>query len=159
MQPTITSSSVCPCGSGNSYGECCQPLHQGNAAPTAERLMRSRYCAYTLGLIDYLIATTVPAQQGQLEVDAMRQWSEQSQWQGLTVENASEPPGATTAQVTFVARWQDPDGSAQAHRECSDFRLISGRWYFLDPNHPFKAGRNEPCPCGSGRKFKQCCAR
>jgi hypothetical protein len=22
-----------------------------------------------------------------------------------------------------------------------------------------KAGRNDPCPCGSGRKFKQCCAR
>jgi len=67
--------------------------------------------------------------------------------------------GASNAQVTFVARWQDPDGSAQSHRECSDFRLIAGRWYFLDPNHPFKAGRNESCPCGSGRKFKQCCAK
>ncbi len=21
-----------------------------------------------------------------------------------------------------------------------------------------KVGRNDPCPCGSGRKFKQCCA-
>jgi uncharacterized protein YecA (UPF0149 family) len=22
---------------------------------------------------------------------------------------------------------------------------------------PPKVGRNEPCPCGSGRKFKRCC--
>ena len=22
-----------------------------------------------------------------------------------------------------------------------------------------KAGRNQPCPCGSGKKFKQCCGR
>jgi preprotein translocase subunit SecA len=29
----------------------------------------------------------------------------------------------------------------------------------VDPNDPTtwgKVGRNEPCPCGSGRKFKQC---
>ncbi len=32
------------------------------------------------------------------------------------------------------------------------------------PQKPFvhqasKTGRNDPCPCGSGRKFKQCCAK
>ncbi|MEE8138448.1 MAG: SEC-C metal-binding domain-containing protein [Thermoanaerobaculia bacterium] len=27
------------------------------------------------------------------------------------------------------------------------------------PRHATKIGRNEPCPCGSGRKFKDCHAR
>jgi preprotein translocase subunit SecA len=22
-----------------------------------------------------------------------------------------------------------------------------------------KVGRNDPCPCGSGKKFKQCCGK
>ena len=25
------------------------------------------------------------------------------------------------------------------------------------PNARFKVGRNEECPCGSGKKFKKCC--
>lgn len=120
--------------------------------------MRSRYCAYTLGLIDYLLATTLPAQQPQLEVAQMRAWSEQSRWLGLEVEQVNEGAGANRAQVTFTAHWADPDGSSHSHRECSDFKRIGERWYFIDPNHLTKAGRNEPCPCGSGRKFKQCCA-
>ncbi len=25
-----------------------------------------------------------------------------------------------------------------------------------DPNPMFKVGRNDPCPCGSGKKYKKC---
>ncbi|SDT05479.1 SEC-C motif-containing protein [Halopseudomonas sabulinigri] len=158
MHKMISSQDACPCGRAQTYAECCQPLHHGTAAQSAERLMRSRYSAYTLGLIDYLVATTLPAQQGLLEVEQMRLWSAQSQWQGLSVEQVADGPGSDRAQVAFVARWADPDGSQQSHRECSDFKRLGERWYFIDPNHVIKAGRNEPCPCGSGRKFKQCCA-
>lgn len=158
MHKMISSQDACPCGRAQTYADCCQPLHHGTAAQSAERLMRSRYSAYTLGLIDYLVATTLPAQQGLLEVEQMRLWSEQSQWQGLSVEQVADGAGSDRAQVTFVARWADPDGSQQSHRECSDFKRLGERWYFIDPNHAIKAGRNEPCPCGSGRKFKQCCA-
>ena len=52
MTTTLDATQPCPCGSNSNYGACCQSLHQGAAAPDAERLMRSRYCAYTLGLID-----------------------------------------------------------------------------------------------------------
>ena len=121
--------------------------------------MRSRYCAYVLGLIDYLVATTLPAQQTLLAVEAMAQWSRDSRWIGLTVEKADAIDAhAKAGQVTFDARWVDPDGSEHSHRECSDFRKVGNRWYFVDPNHSVKAKRNEPCPCGSGRKFKHCCA-
>jgi SEC-C motif-containing protein len=50
-------STPCPCGSPHPYDACCQPLHQGAAAASAEALMRSRYSAYVLGLEDYLLAT------------------------------------------------------------------------------------------------------
>ncbi|KKO09663.1 hypothetical protein LCGC14_0031570 [marine sediment metagenome] len=121
--------------------------------------MRSRYCAYTLGLINYLVSTTLPAQQAMLDTQAMALWSQSSQWLGLSIDRSlGGEPGSSRAQVTFTARWADPDGSQHSHQECSEFQKLGDRWFFIDPNHRLKAGRNEPCPCGSGRKFKQCCS-
>lgn len=151
-------STSCPCGSSLNLADCCGRYHAGSLPATAEALMRSRYSAYVLGLIDYLIATTLPAQQTALERQAMAEWSTQSQWLGLTVEQ-HEVLGGTPprARVTFVARWQDAGGE-HAHRECSDFVCLDGRWYFIDPTVKLQTGRNDPCPCGSGQKFKKCCA-
>jgi SEC-C motif domain protein len=120
--------------------------------------MRSRYSAYALGLIDYLVATTLPAQQAALDRDSMRTWSLGSTWLGLEVEGG-ELIGAQPehAFVTFTARWHDGSGE-HSHRERSAFVQRGGHWYFLDPTVPLKAGRNDPCPCGSGQKFKKCCS-
>ena len=148
-------SHTCPCGSGIALDDCCGKWHQGQPAPSAERLMRSRYSAYTLGLIDYLVATTLPAQQTALDRDSMRAWSLGSTWLGLEVEGSELIN--THAFVTFTARWHDGDGEHR-HRERSAFVQQAGRWYFIDPTVPLKAGRNDPCPCGSGQKFKKCCA-
>lgn len=149
----------CPCGSGSGYAQCCRPLHQGAAAGSAEQLMRSRYCAYTQGLIDYLVASTLPAQQALLDRAAMTEWSQASRWLGLQVESATPCDAHTQrAQVTFVAHWADPDGQQHSHRECSAFARKGPHWYFIDPNYPLTCARNEPCPCGSGRKYKQCCS-
>ena len=44
--------------------------------------------------------------------------------------------------------------------EASRFVQEEGRWYYLNGNTsegPLKPGRNDPCPCGSGRKYKACC--
>jgi SEC-C motif-containing protein len=148
-------SHTCPCGSGIALDDCCGKWHQGQPAPSAERLMRSRYSAYSLGLIDYLVATTLPAQQAALDRDSMRAWSLGSTWLGLEVEGSELID--THAFVTFTARWHDGDGE-HSHRERSAFVQQAGRWYFIDPTVPLKAGRNDPCPCGSGQKFKKCCA-
>ena len=148
-------SHTCPCGSGIALDDCCGKWHQGQPAPSAEWLMRSRYSAYTLGLIDYLVATTLPAQQAALDRDSMRAWSLGSTWLGLEVEGSELID--THAFVTFTARWHDSDGEHR-HRERSAFVQQAGRWYFIDPTVPLKAGRNDPCPCGSGQKFKKCCA-
>ena len=149
---------ACPCGSGNTLELCCGHYHQGAIAPSAEHLMRSRYSAYALGLVDYLVATTLPAQQPALDRDGIRAWSLGSTWLGLDVES-SELLGAQPehAFVTFTARWHDDTGE-HSHRERSAFVQNNGRWYFLDPTVPLTAGRNDPCPCGSGQKFKKCCS-
>ncbi len=151
-------SQTCPCGSGSALDACCGHYHQGIAAPSAEHLMRSRYSAYALGLIDYLVATTLPAQQTGLDRDGIRAWSLGSTWLGLEVEN-SELIGAQPehAFVTFTARWHDGNGE-HSHRERSAFVQHGGHWYFLDPTVTLRAGRNDPCPCGSRQKFKKCCA-
>lgn len=121
--------------------------------------MRSRYSAYVLGLIEYLVETTLPAQQPTLDCAAMQAWSRNSRWLGLRIEStAAGTERDDRGEVSFVASWADPDQSQHQHRECSTFRRINGRWYFVDPNYPLRAGRNEPCPCGSGRKFKHCCS-
>ncbi|WP_285422628.1 YchJ family protein [Pseudomonas sp. efr-133-TYG-103a] len=152
------SSAICPCGSGNLLVACCGRYHAGQPAPCAEALMRSRYSAYVLGLIDYLLATTLPAQQHGLDRDSIRQWSAQSTWLGLEVESAELLGGKPEhAFVTFVARWHDATGE-HSHREKSAFVQNQGRWYFIDPTVSLKTTRNDACPCGSERKFKKCCA-
>lgn len=155
MQP-IGLLDICPCGNDLPYDACCGPTHRGRPAASAEALMRSRYTAYCLGLIDYLVATTLPTQQSQLDVAAMAKWSRESNWLGLELEQATDT-GNDRAQVTFTAHWADPDGSRHQHQEHSDFVRKAGQWYFIDPNHRPEAGRNTPCPCGSGKKFKRCC--
>ena len=153
-----TAISNCPCGSGNPLVQCCGRYHAGTPAPCAEQLMRSRYSAYVLGLVDYLVATTLPAQQAHLDRAAIAAWSAQSTWLGLEVESREVFGGKPEhAQVTFIARWHDENGE-HSHRECSAFVQHEGHWYFIDPTAPLKAGRNDPCPCGSGQKFKKCCS-
>ncbi|SEJ06330.1 SEC-C motif-containing protein [Azotobacter beijerinckii] len=148
----------CPCGSGRRLDECCGRYLSGAPAPAAESLMRSRYSAYALGNIDYLLQTTLPAQQSGLDREAIRTWSLQSTWLGLEVEAVELPVGQPEhAFVTFSARWHDASG-AHAHRERSAFVRHAGRWYFIDPTVPLQVGRNDPCPCGNGLKFKKCCA-
>jgi SEC-C motif domain protein len=152
------SSAICPCGSGQPLALCCGRYHAGTLPPSAEALMRSRYSAYALGLVDYLVRSTLPAQQDSLDQEAIRAWSLASTWLGLDVEQAQLIEGEPRhAYVTFTARWRDPSGE-HSHRERSAFVCNNGNWYFIDPTVELKLGRNDPCPCSSGLKFKKCCS-
>ncbi|WP_375737930.1 YchJ family protein [Pseudomonas boanensis] len=152
------STATCPCGSGDPLEVCCGRYHSGHPAASAEALMRSRYSAYVLGLVDYLVDTTLPAQQQGLDREAIRAWSLQSDWLGLEVESHEVIGGQPEhAFVTFTARWHD-QGGEHSHRERSAFVQTGSRWYFIDPTVELKIGRNDPCICGSGQKFKKCCA-
>ncbi len=162
FEPTpLGSDRPCPCGGGKPYGSCCEPLHLGGAAATAENLMRSRYSAFCLGQIEYLLATRHPDQrQPNDRADLMRTLS-RTKWVRLQI--LATRRGTTeddSGQVEFVATYEEGGAAGQLH-ERSDFVKENGRWFYhsgqtekLPP--PPKPGRNEACWCGSGKKYKKC---
>ena len=121
------SGASCPCGSGRTVEACCGQYHAGAAAPDAERLMRSRYSAFVLGLEDYLLKTWHPdTRPGGLELDA----PPRPQWLGLTVKSHT-PIDDDHATVEFVARYK-LNGRAFKLHETSRFERVAGRWLYVD---------------------------
>lgn len=149
---------ACPCGQSD-YQHCCQPLHVGQAhAESASQLMRSRYSAFALQQIDYIVQTTALGQQASLDVDAIADWSKSNQWLKLEVLNSNEKLDKNHAQVEFKAHYHDGK-QTQIHHEISHFVQHQARWYFLDPTTGQQPTMKQLCICGSGKKFKQCCAQ
>jgi len=158
---------LCPCGSGRDYLECCHPFIQGaQTAPSAEALMRTRYCAYVKSEIDYIYETTQSSQRSKFNREESLAWSRKAEWQALEIlrtENGG--PDDDSGVVEFIARYREKGKSVQ-HHEIAEFTKEDGRWYFVDGHAPKpsqsirqgpKIGRNDPCPCGSGKKYKKCC--
>jgi len=149
----------CPCGSGARYRVCCGPRHDGTKpAETAEALMRSRYSAFVLGEGEYLVETrAAPPRIG--EAEELGQWGRSVTWLGLTVTQTEEGGvNDERGRVSFEARFLE-DGEVVTLAESSRFLRDTGKWRYLDGEPKVtraKVERNQPCPCGSGKKFKQC---
>ena len=118
--------------------------------------MRSRYSAYVVGAGEYLVVTTAPEKQVPEDAELIRAHAVQTQWFGLQVLETSER--GEEASVTFKAFYRDGDGPIRVHHEKSRFVRENGRWFY-DEGVLYDAlvGRNDPCPCGSGKKYKKCC--
>lgn len=157
---------ACPCGSGEPFDGCCGPVLDGAPAQTAAALMRSRYTAYVRGAIDYLIETHDASTRGEVDRAAITAWSRQTEWLGLDVlETVRGEPGDDEGIVEFVARGRS-SGAPFVHRERSQFRRRDGRWFYVagtELRQPRRVtteiARNDPCPCGSGMKYKRCHGR
>ena len=128
--------------------------------------MRSRYTAYTLHDMPYLAATLHPGQRNDYDEAGAAKWARESEWEGLEIVNVSDLT-EHSGKVEFRARYRR-DGQQLAHHELAEFRKSGGTWYFYDgrmvgpgqyTRETPKVGRNNPCPCGSGRKYKKCCGR
>jgi SEC-C motif-containing protein len=117
----------CPCGSQKTYAQCCEPLHRGAPAASAEALMRSRYCAYALALHEYLQrswhSSTRPA-----HIDSAD--SDPTQWLGLRIKR-HQPVDDAHATVEFVARYKIAGRAFRLH-EVSRFVREHGHWFYLD---------------------------
>jgi SEC-C motif-containing protein len=158
--------SNCPCGSGLALDACCGPIIAGSPATTAEALMRSRYSAYVTRAYAHLGSSLSAEQRKDFSADDAKRWAESSEWLGLTIHGTEKGGLAdTTGLVDFTARFKS-EGKEHDHREVAVFNREDGRWvYSGQANGPGKTvrhekpkpGRNAPCPCGSGKKFKKCC--
>lgn len=147
---------VCPCGMNKMYRDCCGLFHNETALPeTPEQLMRSRYSAYALKKISYIRTT--------MQGPALKAFDQQTQitlaqhheWLGLDVVDAQfDPKNSNRATVEYRALHK-LQGELAVLNELSEFARIDGRWYYIDGTLK-KSGRNDPCPCRSGKKFKKC---
>ncbi len=123
----------CPCqinpapdftSSALAYKDCCQPYHDGicNKKATeetdnedgikvdsAERLMRTRYSAFVLIKPEYIVKTTLPAQQNLLDIKAIESWAKETNWAGLQIVAHTPKLGKGHAQVEFKAYFNTPD--------------------------------------------------
>ncbi len=158
---------LCPCESGKSFKECCEELLLGTRqAATAEELMRSRYTAHARNNIDYIVETIHPDKRSDHDREYIEEWASSSDWRGLEVLSiAGGGADDDRGEVEFVARFA-VQGTELRHHEKASFAKVDGRWYLEDGvpvrQEPVRRegpriGRNDPCPCGSGKKFKKCC--
>ncbi|GGQ06607.1 YchJ family protein [Shewanella litoralis] len=157
MTINITPTDLCPCGSQNSYQQCCLPLHLATSvAQSPQQLMRSRYCAFVVGQFDYLISTHHPDFRHGLTVAQLAQGN--THWLGLQVLTTKQV--GCHGEVTFKA-WYLDNKHIDAIYEKSSFVLVEGQWLYTEGTQMSTRApeRNEPCICHSGRKFKHCCAK
>lgn len=119
---------LCPCGRGEQYADCCGPLHDGGAAPTAERLMRSRYAAFSLGLGHYLKRSwDVSTCPDDLELDVS------VVWRRLLIERVEAgSPFDKEGYVTFTAIGRGPEGRFEQRERSRFVRDGTGRWVYVD---------------------------
>jgi SEC-C motif-containing protein len=159
---------TCPCGSNAAYDECCRQLIKGErSAVAAEQVMRSRYSAYVRKEIDYLFTSLHPDHRSDFDAKGTRTWAEGSEWHNLEIlETSGGEAEDSEGRVEFIASYTEK-GVKKEHHELAMFKKEEGTWYFVNgkivPARQVvrsvpKTGRNDPCPCGSEKKFKKCCA-
>lgn len=131
---------------------------------TALELMKSRYEAYKKNDMEYIKETQTEELNNDIDWDILKEWNESCKWINLEILNV-EKGDITDLEgiVEFKAIYIENNREVE-HHEKSLFVKNDGKWYYkkwllleekkLDLH---KIGRNEFCPCGSGKKFKKCC--
>lgn len=144
---------MCICGLEKEYAQCCGAiLSHKRPAASAEELMRSRYSAYVRVDAKYLYFSTAKESQIFDDIELIEEFASNVEWLKLDLITASEK------QVEFKAYYRDAQGIKLLH-EKSNFVQEDGVWKYKDGElYNTKIERNEACPCGSGKKYKKCCA-
>lgn len=156
---------ACPCGSGTTYDDCCGAYISGYKSPdTPEALMRSRYTAYTQLNMDYIAKTMKSPAADNFDATDAKAWAKKITWVQLEVIKTGVQ--GTHGSVEFIAHYII-DNKKDVLHEISQFRRDNGTWYYVEGTHSNKTklstvrnqkiGRNDRCPCGSNKKYKQCC--
>ncbi len=125
--------SLCYCCSGISFEQCCDPIiKEDKAAETAEALMRSRYSAYAVAAVDYLLKTTHVSTRKSYTASSIKKWAVSSKW--LKLEILSKEKGTfsdSNGNVEFKAYYLDAKNIPQIHHEYSSFVKENGQWFFV----------------------------
>jgi len=144
---------MCLCGNKKDFSACCEPIIlQTRRAKTAEELMRSRYSAYATANGSYLVYSSAKENRYEQDAPLIEEFCHSVTWLKLDILESTEDI------VEFKAYYKDAQGIQLLH-ERSHFTLEEGEWKYTEGKlFETKIQRNEPCPCGSGKKYKKCCA-
>jgi SEC-C motif-containing protein len=152
----------CLCGQSLDYAQCCGVFHNGEKLPaTVETLMRSRFTAYAMHNADYLSATWDTAKCPKT-IDFSR---ENAEWRRLEIIEVKKGGLKDSKGIVEFKAYFLLEGEEYAMHEISRFIKTNGRWFYLDGTvksiakvgQKTNLGKNAPCSCGSGKKYKRCC--
>jgi SEC-C motif domain protein len=145
---------LCPCKSSKLFSECCEPyLNDKKSASSPLELMRSRYSAFVLKNIDYLLKTQCKKDDPLQEYQEIKAFATQAHFQHLEIISSD------TQSVEFKAYYILNHHQELLH-EKSFFTCKDGIWCYKEGELYATAitfKRNETCICGSGKKYKKCC--
>lgn len=154
---------LCPCNSNIEFELCCNQYISGNKLPeTALLLMKSRYSAFATANADYLNKTSVSKQTSK----DLATWAKSNTWKSLEILNTTQGQEIdSSGTVEFRVLYNNSDKQLIEHLEKSTFIKNENQWMYdtgevkvnVLPNSNISIGRNDPCTCGSGKKFKKCC--
>ncbi|KTD35776.1 putative SEC-C motif domain protein [Legionella nautarum] len=157
--------SRCPCGSEINYTTCCGRYIDNQESPdTPEKLMRSRYTAYSQAKIDYIKKTMHGKPLEGFNANEVARWAQQVTWTGLeVVKTYMDESNEDRGYVEFIASYRE-QGKDQSIHELSQFQRHEGQWFYISGKQvktplaakKVKISRNAPCPCGSKKKYKNC---
>lgn len=126
----------CPCSSGNSFADCCEPIISGRKeALTALELMRSRYTAFTVANVDYLLRSHAVKTRPVKDRKNIERWAKSVKWMGLSILQIEA--GDTTDEtgyVEFKATFLENGQPGQIH-EKSLFQRENGKWVYVSGVH------------------------
>jgi SEC-C motif-containing protein len=164
---------ACPCrvleDNKIEFKLCCEPILKGTKpAATAEELMRARYSAYVVDNMSFVEKTQIQIEGEEFNKEEASQWAQSSEWKGLKIHNSSKGKASDqVGHIEFSAFYNDKKtNTALEHKEKSVFEKTSEGWKFKSGHvagampikrDEGKVGRNDPCSCGSGKKYKKCC--
>ncbi|EXJ12760.1 MULTISPECIES: YchJ family protein [Nitrincola] len=133
MQDQNNTEQACPCQSGKPFMMCCAPAINGyRPAKTAEALMRSRYTAFSIGAVDYLIHTTAPEKRQPEDQEVLNEQTQITVWTKLEILSTQQGKiGDSEGTVEFKASFETPEDSGTLH-EISRFRFDDNQWFYVD---------------------------
>ena len=155
---------LCLCGSQVKYNACCQPYHDDKKRPdTAENLMRSRFAAYAMRNSEYLLKTWDTGKRPE-EINFSK---EDVVWTKLEIVSTKKGSASDSKGLVEFKAYYESENEEYVMKEMSRFKKQAGQWMYMDGlvssvgkvGQQTNQGKNAPCSCGSGKKFKRCCGK
>jgi len=154
----------CPCTSSRPYAHCCRAIHADIRAATApEQVVRARFSARVLGNIDFFRLSIIRRYRQMPSLDELAATIGRERYEAVTIVSSRKQGWFRQRAVVVCRIYESGRKHVSAHTERIHLKREDRAWRvvmidLVTTQAPSTPRRNAPCPCGSGRKYKRCCA-